>query len=263
MWSLWWHGGQAYGGTCFRMTDFKDFSTNKLTTKKSHSQPSRSGWVVSTNAHRHVYMYVDQKGLAAMLTSVQSAGVTPEVNLRNSLCAGEEACKRGNPPWLWNPGQTSPEVQNRGISGPTKRTYVLQKLKKKISFSILNFVASSPGKVCTCFCPMAKHEKNKEIWTRGTRNKCHHYFSKKKIQRWIVFLWNKKHKLLQTLALDAIDTESCSNTGQWWRWWHDSRTVVNFHPERHGSALWSTGIREDKADICSNSEINPLLLGVH
>ena len=25
-------------------------------------------------------------------------------------------------PWLWNPGQTSPEVQNRGISGPTKRT---------------------------------------------------------------------------------------------------------------------------------------------
>ena len=25
------------------------------------------------------------------------------------------------PPWLWNPGQTSPEVQNRGISGPTKK----------------------------------------------------------------------------------------------------------------------------------------------
>ena len=35
-----------------------------------------------------------------------------------------------HPSWLWNPGQTSPEVQNRGISGPTKRTYVLQKLKK-------------------------------------------------------------------------------------------------------------------------------------
>ena len=32
-----------------------------------------------------------------------------------------------DPPWLWNPGQTSPEVQNRGISGPRKRTYVLQK----------------------------------------------------------------------------------------------------------------------------------------
>ena len=34
-------------------------------------------------------------------------------------------CAR-DPPWLWNPGQTSPEVQNRGISGPMKRTYVLK-----------------------------------------------------------------------------------------------------------------------------------------
>ena len=63
-----------------------------------------------TNAHRHVCRYVDQKGLAAMQTSIQSAGVAPEVNLRNLLCAGEEARKRGNPPWLCNPGQMSPEV---------------------------------------------------------------------------------------------------------------------------------------------------------
>ena len=27
---------------------------------------------------------------------------------------------------LWNPGQTSPEVQNRGISAPTKITRILQ-----------------------------------------------------------------------------------------------------------------------------------------
>ena len=26
---------------------------------------------------------------------------------------------RQNPLWLWNPEETSPEVQNRGISGPT------------------------------------------------------------------------------------------------------------------------------------------------
>ena len=64
---------------------------------------------------------------------VEKAGVTPEVNLRNPLCTGEEARKQGNPPWLWNPGQTSPEVQNRGISGPTKRTCTLEKLKKKKS----------------------------------------------------------------------------------------------------------------------------------
>ena len=37
-----------------------------------------------------------------------------------------------DPPWLWNPGETSSEVQNRGISGATKITHVLQKnLKKK------------------------------------------------------------------------------------------------------------------------------------
>ena len=42
----------------------------------------------------------------------------------------KKACNR-YPSWLWNPGQTSPEVQNRGISGPTKRTRVLQKFNKK------------------------------------------------------------------------------------------------------------------------------------
>ena len=36
-----------------------------------------------------------------------------------------------DPPWLWNPGDMSSEVQNRGISGLTKRTHVFQKLKKK------------------------------------------------------------------------------------------------------------------------------------
>ena len=52
------------------------------------------------NAHRHVCSYVDQKGSAAMMTSIQSEGVAPEVNLRNPLCTGEEARKQGNPPWL-------------------------------------------------------------------------------------------------------------------------------------------------------------------
>ena len=40
-----------------------------------------------------------------------------------------------DPPWLWNPGQTSPEVQTRVISGPTKRICVLQKnfLRKNLN----------------------------------------------------------------------------------------------------------------------------------
>ena len=41
--------------------------------------------------------------------------------------------RKGDQPRLWNPGQTSPKLQNRGISGPTKGTHVPQKfiLKKR------------------------------------------------------------------------------------------------------------------------------------
>ena len=71
---------------------------------------------------RHICNYVDQKGLATMLTSVQSAGVTPNVNLR--MTQARKHAKR-DPRWLWNQGQMSPEVQHRGISGPTKGTCVI------------------------------------------------------------------------------------------------------------------------------------------
>ena len=43
----------------------------------------------------------------------------------------QESVQVRTPPWLWNPGQMSPEVQHRGISDPTKRTYVLQNVFKK------------------------------------------------------------------------------------------------------------------------------------
>ena len=35
---------------------------------------------------------------------------------RNPLHAGNEACKWGDSFWIWNPEQTLPEVQNKGIS---------------------------------------------------------------------------------------------------------------------------------------------------
>ena len=68
----------------------------------------------STNACSFVCKYVDQKGLAAILTSKQSAGVTPELNLRITQA------RKGSTLAL-KPGQKSPEVQNRGISGPHKK----------------------------------------------------------------------------------------------------------------------------------------------
>ena len=42
----------------------------------------------------YVDKYVDQKGSAAMPAVKKSAGVAPEVNLRNPLHAGDEACKQ-------------------------------------------------------------------------------------------------------------------------------------------------------------------------
>ena len=54
-----------------------------------------------------------KKGSAAMLTSIQSSGVTPEVNLRNLLCAGEGI----HPGFETQARRHAPEVQNRGFSG--------------------------------------------------------------------------------------------------------------------------------------------------
>ena len=71
-----------------------------------------------------------------MLATKRSAGTAPEVNLRNLLHMGNKVCKWGNPPWLWNPGQMSPKVQNRGISGPIEKTGVLQKIKSKKTFNV-------------------------------------------------------------------------------------------------------------------------------
>ena len=49
--------------------------------------------------------YVDRKGSAAMLTSIQSAGVAPEVNLRNSLHVGNKAHKQGIHPGFETQGR--------------------------------------------------------------------------------------------------------------------------------------------------------------
>ena len=82
------------------------------------------------------------------------AGVVPEVNLRIPLHAGDKTCKQGGPPWLWNQGQMSPEVQNRGISGPTKRTDVLQNFlkNKKDTYSLVIYSIKSSKKVDAAMC---------------------------------------------------------------------------------------------------------------
>ena len=89
----------------------------------SHAVRQRHAWS-QTEPHQWVYVfkYVDWNSFATMLAIKRSASVTPEVNLRNPFHTGKEVCKYGDQLRLWNSGQTSPKVQNRGISGPTKKT---------------------------------------------------------------------------------------------------------------------------------------------
>ena len=54
-----------------------------------------------------------KKGSDATLAIKRLVGVALEVNLRNLLHGSHKAGKPGNPPLVWNPGQPSPEVQNR------------------------------------------------------------------------------------------------------------------------------------------------------
>ena len=72
-----------------------------------------------------VRKYVDENGLAAMLATKRSVGVSPEVNLRILLQASDKTCTWGNPSLLWNLLQILPEVQNRCISGPVKKNFLL------------------------------------------------------------------------------------------------------------------------------------------
>ena len=75
--------------------------------------------VGSSHLHGHVCRYVDQKFSAAMLTSIQSAGVTPEVNLRITQ-ARKHA--KGIHPGFETHCRCHQKSKNRGISGLTKKT---------------------------------------------------------------------------------------------------------------------------------------------
>ena len=68
---------------------------------------------------------MDQKGLAAMPTTVQPAGITAKANLRNSAQARK--CASENSTLALQPRTDVNRSPKQGISGPTEKTYVLQK----------------------------------------------------------------------------------------------------------------------------------------
>ena len=83
---------------------------------------------------------VGLKGLAAMLTLLSICRCRTRGKPEESIACRQESTQVKDLPWLWKPGQTSPEVKNRDISGPTKRTYVLQNFTKRKKKHLLRFV---------------------------------------------------------------------------------------------------------------------------
>ena len=54
-----------------------------------------------------------EKSSAAMLAPIRSSGVTPEVNLRNPLHAGDEECKGGVHPGFETQGRRHQKFKTR------------------------------------------------------------------------------------------------------------------------------------------------------
>ena len=77
-----------------------------------------------------MYKCVDRNSLVAMLAAKRLAGVTPQVNLRNSL----HASKGIDPGFEIQYRTQVTRNPKEGISGLTKRIEVLQKIKKKKDF---------------------------------------------------------------------------------------------------------------------------------
>ena len=56
-----------------------------------------------------------------------------------SIACGQHNLQVEDSPWLWSPGQTSREIQNRCTNGPSKITYNFQnKIKKENNYKYQN-----------------------------------------------------------------------------------------------------------------------------
>ena len=71
--------------------------------------------------------YVDQKRLGCNAGRQEASRWHTKGESEDSIVWRQRNMQMRYPPWVRNLGQTSLEVQNRDISGPTKRTDVLQK----------------------------------------------------------------------------------------------------------------------------------------
>ena len=86
-----------------------------------------------------IHKYMDENGLTAMHGHQDVSRCFSRGESDDSVPS-----KQDDPPWLSNPRQMSPEVLNKGISGPTKRTSAF-KIKKKEQCHHPNGIGTSGG----------------------------------------------------------------------------------------------------------------------
>ena len=114
-----WHskpwGAAVHAGGILLESSAKRCSTitvKKGETTKFSNDMSAGTWIKKTRLPADLYT----------VSRCRTRGESREFIVRK-----QQSTRARDLPWLWNQGETLPEVQNRGISGPTKRTYVLQK----------------------------------------------------------------------------------------------------------------------------------------
>ena len=74
------------------------------------------------------HRYVKEISLVAILATKTSAGVTPEVNLReHEICTPPPSVNKTVHSCYETKRRLRQKSKNRGISSPTKRTHVLKK----------------------------------------------------------------------------------------------------------------------------------------
>ena len=119
---------------------FPGFSSIKMPFQWPSGLPGRAccmrhgrSWVWTPNLHQCLQTHLQVRGSKRLSCHADFYTVSrchTRGQSQEFIACRQQSTQVRDPPWLWNPGETLPEVQNRGISGPTKRSYVLQKLLK-------------------------------------------------------------------------------------------------------------------------------------
>ena len=127
--------------------------------------------------------------------------VAPEVNLRIT-----QARKyAGDPPWLWDRDQTSPEVQNRRISGPTKMTMSSKNFKKTFC--------------CKTFCHYPFLPIVVTLWSHLIVSNLGHVELWDTIKHLLLLAWMTKHRLFNLTKFLFIRK---------WKFWEQKKNKILF-----------------------------------